>query len=155
MVSHAAALGGLLATGCLMVGCRSGVGNKHRAHAIANVIGIGKTFPGPYRLTVARSVGAAESHSPGPYNFCPLHPGRVRATYSLDLPAAPLAGGWCQTRIVRLAAGYMVTMAAHWDARQLLHRSGTMTLVFHIRSDASSPESVDAILINQSGTPPP
>jgi len=49
----------------------------------------------------------------------------------------------------------VVTVAAHWDARQLLDRSGTMTLVFRVTGDASTPESVDAVLIKQSGDPPP
>jgi len=155
VVSHAAALAGLLVGGMVLTGCRTALPNKSHMQNGAKVAGIGLTSAGPSRLTVAGSVAAAERRSPGPYNFCPPHPGRVRATYSLDLPAAPLAGGWCQTRIVRSAVGYMVTLAAHWDARRLLRRSGSMTLVFRVTADATKPEAVDAVLIKQSGTPPP
>lgn len=116
---------------------------------------VGPRHAAVFRLTIASSVTAARRHSPGPYDFCPLHAGRSRATYSLDVPGAPLVGGWCQTEIARIPAGYRVTLTAHWDARRLLHRSGTMTLVYRVASTTSKSESLDATLIRQTGLPPP
>lgn len=104
---------------------------------------------------VESQVRLAQEAGPGFLDDCPLKPGRVSIKMAVDLPGNPTVPATCVTSVDRRGDADIVTFAAHWDGRRLLHRRDTYLLVYSVPRDVTPTSGSPAQLIKQSGAPPP
>jgi hypothetical protein len=104
---------------------------------------------------ISLQVHRAQAVGPGFLDYCPLKPGRAPAHFQIDVPGNPLAGGWCETSVVRKPDGDTVTFRAHWDARASIGRDGTMVFRYFIPRQTPGTATPAPVLTSQSGVEPP
>jgi hypothetical protein len=100
-------------------------------------------------------VRRAEREGPGFLDYCPLHTGRARARFTVDVPGGALAPGWCRTSASRQKTRDVVIFKADWNARRVNGTAGTYRLTYTVPRSALPGATPVPTLTGQSGTLPP
>jgi hypothetical protein len=105
--------------------------------------------------TVATQIQRAQSVGPGYLRFCPLQDGRASATFNIDVPGGAQADGWCQTTAARGPHLDVISFETHWDAVQVIGKSGTEILQYGVSRSCATRSQTCVRLVGDTGSPPP
>jgi hypothetical protein len=103
---------------------------------------------------IATQVQAVAAHGPAWMDSCPLHTGRLPASFYLtSYPGTVQASGYCTTFVQRGPHGDLITYRAEWTAPQKYGGDGRYTLTYLMPRTADPADTLPK-LVGQTGTPP-